>query len=120
MIDRADRGRTLVSWQPTRELTLLDLTSNFPVLNGAAASMMMDDKAHTQVWAKAIYEQVGTKIDGLRHLSSITSEPMVTLFSRVEVQPAFNTYPDSRAALADAAADVAVYLAALKLNYDVL
>lgn len=120
IIDRADKGRTLVSWTPTRDLMLLDLTTNFPVRNGAAAAMMMDDKRHTQNWARGIYEQLGTKVDGLWHLSSITSEPMVTLFSRTEVHAAFPIHPDTRAALADAAADVDVEIAADYLNYGVL
>lgn len=121
VIDRAANGRTLVSWKPTRPLTLLDLTSKFLVRNKAAAAvMMMADKQITRAWAKAIYDQVGTKIDGLWHLSSIDSEPMVTLFSRVEVDPAFPARPASLDALDAATADVHVFLAAQNLSYGVV
>lgn len=119
IIDRVQNGRTLASFKPTRELILLDLTSNFPVRNNGAAAMQMDDKQHTQTWARAVHDQLGTKIDGMYHLSSITTEPIVTLFSRVELYPAFNSRPDDRAALSDASADVDVEIASDYLGYGV-
>jgi hypothetical protein len=118
-ISRSELGRTLVSFTPARDLQLLDLTANWPVKNGGAASMQMGPKRHTQNWAREIQSQLGDRIDGLWHYSSLTSEPMVTLFSRAEVDSIFETYPESRVALADAMADLDVYIAASELGYDV-
>lgn len=101
MIDRDADGPVIAAWQPSRELQLLDLTSTWPVQNGASASMMMDDKANTQAWAQAIFAQFGGDIDGLYHQSSITNEPMVTLFLRVKVLDAFPKRPRLWVSLAD-------------------
>lgn len=104
-IMRSAGGATFASWTPSRPLTLLDLTSNWPVRNGAAAAMMMDNKEHTQAWALAIDQAFGADIDGLYHQSSITNEPLVTLFSRTERIPAFPARPRFRALLSDSSAD---------------
>lgn len=118
-ITRSELGRTLVSFAPTRELTLLDLTSNWPIQNAAAASMQMGPKRFTQNWARAIDEELGAEVDGLWHYSSLTSKPIVTLFRRVERLPTFDTYPDSRVALDDPTADIDVFIAATALGYGV-
>jgi hypothetical protein len=118
LIQRAAGGATLVSWTPSRELELLDLTSNWPVLNGAAAAMMMDDKQHTQAWAHAIDEAFGLSLDGLYHQSSINNEPLVTLFHRVEVVEAFPARPTFRTLLSDAAADEIIRKAKKLLGYE--
>lgn len=118
-IDRSSRGAAIASWTPSRPLQLLDLTTNWPVLNGAAAAMMMDDKKHTQAWARAIDDQLGDRIDGLWHQSSINNEPNVTLFSRAERIPAFPLRPAFYALLSEAAADVIVKRAKNELGYTV-
>ena len=116
-IDRSAGGATIVAWVPTRDLALLDLTTNWPVLNGAAAAMMMDDKAHTSTWARAIYERLGDDIDGLYHQSSITNKPIVTLFSRTERQPAFPARPLFHVAVADSALHSTIDEAKRELGY---
>ncbi|MBC7593061.1 MAG: RES family NAD+ phosphorylase [Kineosporiaceae bacterium] len=118
-ITRAVGGATLVAWDPSRVLTLLDLTTTWPVLNGAAASIMMDDKEHTQAWAHAIHDRARLILDGLYHRSSITNRPMVTLFSRTERHPAFPPRPQFRALLTDSAADPLVSFAAKELSFKV-
>lgn len=118
MIYRSSGGATIAAWRPARPLELLDLTTNWPVLNGAAASMMMDDKRHTQVWARAIAEQFDSAIDGLYHQSSINNEPLITLFSRTEQLPAFPARPLFHALLSDPAADPIVKRAKKELEYD--
>lgn len=110
-------GATIASWIPSRPLVLLDLTSNWPVLNGVAAAMMMDDKASTQAWARAISERHGDVLDGLYHQSSINDEPLVTLFSRTERIPAFPTRLRFSALLSDTTADEIVAQATTKLGY---
>jgi hypothetical protein len=117
VIDRTAGAPVIAAWFPSRELQLLDLTSNWPVVNGAAASMMMDDKQHTQAWARAIHQQLGDRIDGLWHLSSINSKPMVTLFSRVERMPAFPPRVSFETPLDAAAADALINAATKRLGY---
>lgn len=117
VIDRRMGGATIASWVPSRPLVLLDLTSNWPVLNGAAAAMMMDDKASTQAWARAIFERHGDVLDGLYHQSAINAEPLVTLFSRAERVPAFPARVRFSARLSDATADEIVAQAVRRLGY---
>lgn len=117
VIDRSAGGVTIASWIPTRPLQLLDLTSNWPVMNGAAASMMMDDKATTQAWARAVFDQFGLDLDGLYHVSSINNEPMITLFSRSKTEPSFPARVSFRALLSDATADEIIRVAKVKLGY---
>jgi hypothetical protein len=116
-IQRAFQGNAIVSWTPTRPLALLDLTSNWPVINGGAASMQMDDKEHTREWAHAIDLQFGADIDGLAHRSSINDQPMVTLFARTERVPAFPARPAFHAMLIDPSADMIVDLAVQELGF---
>lgn len=117
IIDRGFRGNAIVSWTPSRPLQLIDLTSNWPVANGGAASMQMDAKERTSEWARAAYEQFGSDIDGFFHLSSINNQPMVTMFSRVERVPAFPARPAFHALLVDSSADMIIDLAVTELNY---
>jgi hypothetical protein len=119
VIDRGMGGATIVAWQPARALRLLDLTGDWPVLNGAAAALMMAVTPATQVWARAIVERLGDEIDGLYHQSSIDNRPVVTLFSRVERVPAFPPRLSFRARLDDALADEVVLQAAMRLGYGV-
>lgn len=120
VIDRAMGGRTIAAWIPSRPLNLLDLTTNWPVLNGAAAAMMMDDKSTTQAWARAIDERFGDELDGLYHQSSINNQPLVTLFSRTERVPAFPARPSFSALLSDTTADEIVAKAMWELGYQAL
>lgn len=117
VIDRAFRSNAIVSWVPSRPLQLLDLTSNWPVVNGGAASMQMDDKRHTSAWAHAIDQQLGVDLDGLYHLSSINGLPLVTLFSRTERVPAFPARPKALALLTEPMADFLIEQAVRELGY---
>lgn len=116
-ITRDQGGATLVAWVPSRPLTLLDLTTTWPVRNGASASIMMGPKRHTQAWARAVDQRLGDDVDGLYTLSSITGEPVITLFSRTERFPAFPPRPRFHALLSDAIADPIVQLAVEELGY---
>lgn len=120
VIDRTAGGATIAAWGPSRPLLLLDLTSNWPVLNGAAAAIMMDDKANTRSWAQAIDERYGDALDGLFHQSSINNEPLVTLFSRTERVPAVPARVRFSARLSDTTADEIVDLAKEYLSYESL
>lgn len=119
VLDRVQNAPRLVGWRPSRPLTLLDLTGQWPVRNGAAAAIQMGSKRATQAWARAIEERLGS-IDGLWHLSAITGKPVVTLFSRVEREPAFPSRPSFDRALNDVTADAVVLVAAQRLGFPVL
>lgn len=118
-ITRSVGGATLVGWDPSRELTLLDLTTNWPVKNGAAASMQMDAKHNTHAWAEAIHDHLGADIDGLYHLSSMTGAPIVTLFTRVERDWAFPTRPVFHEPLSDSSLNALMIEATDEIGYDV-
>lgn len=118
-IERSRDQVAIASWKPTRPLVLLDLSSTWPVANGASASIQMGPKRHTQTWARAIYDRLGDDIDGLWFLSSVTGEPSLTLFDRTKRQNAWPTRHVDGYLLADAAADVIVYATAKKLNFAV-
>lgn len=120
VIARSEGAPTLVAWHPSRELTLLDLTTNWPVKNTASAAMMMGPKRSTQVWARAIHLFYGDQIDGIYAHSSVDSQPVVTLFQNTETVPAFPKRPAFRVLLSDSASDVAVDFAADELGFKVL
>lgn len=117
-INRSEGGATLVGWQPSRELTLLDLTSNWPVRNGASASMMMGEKRSTQAWARQIFNVMGEDIDGLYAQSSITNRPVITLFQRTEILPAFPDRPQFHALLSDVTVESLAEIAAFDLGFE--
>ncbi|QHC58829.1 RES family NAD+ phosphorylase [Rathayibacter sp. VKM Ac-2760] len=119
VIDRVQSAPRLVGWRPARPLTLLDLTGEWPVRNGAAAAIQMGAKRATQPWARAIEERL-RDVDGLWHLSAVTGTPLVTLFSRAERVPAFPRRPSFHTALDDVTADPVVLHAAQRLGFAVL
>ena len=119
VINRSRDRVAIVSWVPTRPLVLLDLSSNWPIINGASASIQMGPKRDTQKWARAIHERMGRDVDGLWSLSSMTGEPMLTLFSRTKTDDAWPARPKLNFLLADTAADVVVYRAGKELRYGV-
>lgn len=119
VIDRSEGGPTLVSWRPQRSLQLLDLTSNWPVLNGAASSIMMGSKRSTQAWAQVIEARLGDHVDGLYHQSAMTGRPLVTLFTRAERWPSvFPDHVDFSTPIASAGADEIVSKARKVLGYE--
>lgn len=118
-IDRSYRKAAIASWQPTRGLQLLDLSSNWPLLNGASASIQMGPKRYTQNWARAIYNVMGGTIDGVLYLSSVTSEPAMALFSRAKTANSFPPRPKENRLLSDAAADLYVFTAAKHTGFNV-
>ena len=121
VIDRYAYSPALVSWIPSRPLSLLDLTGLWPIRNGAAAALsMQEDKDATSSWAREIYRQLGNDIDGLVHTSSLTHQPLVTLFSRVERDPAFPARPSFNAPLSSVTTDEIVDFVADQLNYGVI
>lgn len=120
VINRSRDRVAIASWVPTRPLVLLDLSSNWPIMNGAAASIQMGPKRDTQKWAHAVHERMGDDVDGLWSLSSMTGEPMLSLFSRTKTVDAWPARPKSNHLLADTSVNEIVYAAAIKIGYEIL
>lgn len=120
LIDRSRDGVAIASWVPTRPLVLLDLSSSWPLINGASASIQMGPKRYTQKWARAVHERMGDDVDGLWSLSSMTGESMLTLFSRTKTVDAWPARPKSNHLLADTSVDAIVYHSATKIGYEIL
>ncbi|MGZ0095367.1 RES family NAD+ phosphorylase [Microbacterium arborescens] len=120
VIDRSRDGVAIVSWVPTRPLVLLDLSSGWPLVNGASASIQMGQKRDTQKWARAVHERMGDDVDGLWSLSSMTGEPMLTLFSRTKTIDAWPARPKLNHLLADTSVDAIVYDVSTKIGYEIL
>ncbi|MCV0336377.1 RES family NAD+ phosphorylase [Microbacterium sp.] len=117
VVSRTARGNTLAGWIPTRELTLLDLSGDWPVVNGTTAAIQMGAKRHTRNWAHEIHEQLGDQVDGLYHLSSINSAPMITLFT--PAADSFPALPSVHTRLDSPGANVYLTKAIKRLNYRV-
>lgn len=115
VIDRAVKGNTLVFWEVTRPLELLDLTELWPVRNKGAAAMQMGDKENTSAWAHAIHTQFGDRIDGLHHRSSVDNQLMITLFDRS--RDSFPSRPDFNEPLTDPACEPLILEACDVLEY---
>lgn len=87
--------RALTGWLPSRPLELLDLTaSGWLLRHGASASLPQARRDTCRSWAHEIWEQLGSRIDGLWVASTMTGTPMVVLFpgatSAFPVAPAFS------------------------------
>jgi hypothetical protein len=58
-------NRVLSAWFATRSLRLLDLTSNWPLLNGAARALQHAPKSTCRAWAREVRAQGPSDLDGL-------------------------------------------------------
>ena len=70
----------LTGWTPTRPLALLGLDRDWPVRNGASASLGAQAKSTCRAWARAIH-QTWPELDGLLVTSTMTGQASVVLFS---------------------------------------
>jgi len=90
----ADRSLTIWRHTGERSLRLLDLTSDWPIHNGASASLASAPKRVTRNWAHAIHRQYGAAVDGLFTTSTMTGSPVVVLFAtasgRLPAHPLFS------------------------------
>lgn len=121
-IDREKDGASLASWTPRRKLMLLDLAGDWPMANGASASIQMGPKTSTQAWARAINEDngdLGSMLDGLYHLSAITGKPLVTLFHHAEINNAFPPRPAFHGSLAETAVNPFLVILRERLGFTV-
>lgn len=86
--------QALVSWVPTRPLRLLNLLpptsptgTSWALRNGASASLDSAPKSTCRAWARSIAD-TWPDLDGIHVRSTVTGQPMVTLFT-----PAATAYP---------------------------
>ncbi|MCI1749376.1 MAG: RES family NAD+ phosphorylase [Acidipropionibacterium sp.] len=87
VIDTESFAPQITAWQPTRPLSLLDLTGTWPLRNGAAAALTAAPRPTCRAWAQAI-RATWPSLDGLWVGSTMTGGHNVVLWS-----PAAGTYP---------------------------
>jgi hypothetical protein len=112
VVDVSRRAPYLTGWQPTRVLSLLDLTQTWPIRNGASHLLTSGPKSVCRAWARAVHDE-WPDLDGLWSVSTMTGRPTVTLFTAAADAfprlPAFSrplSSPALQRALATAAAEV--------------
>lgn len=102
----------LTGWSPARPLTLLDLTSAWPVYAGASHVINTGRRDFCRTWARAIHSS-WPELDGLWHQSAMTGGEAVTLFTHAAdsfpSRPLVSLpldHPGLRAHLLDAASQI--------------
>lgn len=78
----------LTGFRPTRVLSLLDLSGDWPISIGASHAINTGRKDHCRAWARAL-RAAWPAIDGLSYVSAMTGAGCVALFT-----PARDTFPD--------------------------
>ncbi|TQO20648.1 RES domain-containing protein [Rhodoglobus vestalii] len=122
-IDPDENGASLVLWQPTRPLRLLDLTGGWWFTNGATLAVAHGPKTTTQQWARAIYQQhdVGNtnplNLDGVFYNSATTGKKAIALFE--SAADSFPPAPDLHVRLVDLGAQIFIEAAAKHLGLEV-
>lgn len=82
LIDRTAGAPTLVAFDPTRPLRLLDLTGTWPTRAGASMAISTGSRARARRWSQAIYTQF-PDLDGVWYASSMyANTPAVALYER--------------------------------------
>ena len=78
----------LTGFRPTRVLSLLDLSGDWPISIGASHAINTGRKDHSRAWARAL-RAAWPAVDGLSYVSAMTGAGCVALFT-----PARDTFPD--------------------------
>jgi hypothetical protein len=117
VVDVGRRAPYVTGWRPTRTLTLLDLTGTWPVRNGASHRLATGPKSVCRAWARAV-DTEWPDLDGLWSVSSMTGQPMVTLFTAAA--DAFPRRPAFSRPLASPALQGALAAAAAEIGYRVV
>lgn len=115
LIDRTHRQPTLVAFEPTRPLTLLDLTGAWPTRAGASMVINSGTRGRARRWSRTIYDAF-PGIDGIQYSSSMhANAPCIALYERAaDAMPAAPTF---HRALLDPALLSVVRNAAFTLGY---
>lgn len=110
---------SLVLWQPTRPLLLLDLRRNWLYRHGSAvAAIHEDDKALTREWARAIENTFGSVIDGILYPGAMIGKDAYALLTRTELVPSYPNAPLFHARLSDPYAQPFIHDAVKQLNVE--
>lgn len=111
-IDTTTYAPYVTSWTPTRPLRLLDLTGDWALANGAAASLAQAPRPTCRNWSRTIHQTWPT-LDGLWAPSTMTGNPMVVLYEpAASAMPSFPAFSEPLSAavvwsvLARIAADI--------------
>ncbi len=116
-IERSRNRPSLVGFELTRPVSLLDLTGTWPTRARASMAINSGRRDRARAWSVRIYEDYPT-IDGLYYPSSMDSNhPSVAFYERA--QDAIPARPLFHRALADPALGGAVVQAALLFKYGV-
>ena len=117
VVDGSRRAPYLTGWQPTRVLTLLDLTATWPIRNGASHLLTSGPKSVCRAWAHAV-DTEWPGLDGLWSVSTMTGRPTVTLFTAAA--DAFPRRPAFSRPLSSPALQGALVTAAAEIGYRVV
>lgn len=95
-INCVTKAPILSSWKPTRPLTLLNLTGNWPLRNGAAASLQTAPRNVCRNWARSIYDRLPPGIDGIYAHSTMTggNSRIITLWPYKDDPDPASIFPD--------------------------
>ena len=80
VVNRRRHGPQLTVFRPRRSLRLLDLTGSWPLRAGASHCINTGGRETCRTWARTILA-AWPDLDGLWHTSSMSAEPVVTLFT---------------------------------------
>lgn len=117
-IERFDRERWAVIWQPQRELRLLDLDSRWTLRAGGNRALTAGSREISRRWARSIYEQL-SELDGLTWRSSVLGRGRsVALWERA--LDALPQRPQFNRALSDPALYGRLAQIAERIGYEIL
>jgi len=115
VIDRLDREPWLVSFEVTRSIELLDLTSVWPTRAGASMAINSGPRPRAQQWAQRIYEAY-PDLAGIVYSSSMyANRPMTALWERG--QDALPALPSFHRALSDPSLTTLLQNTAVDITY---
>ena len=82
LIDTHDRLPWLVGFQLRRDVSVLDLTGNWPTAAGTSMLISAGRRDRARAWSRAIYDAY-PHVEGLRYCSSMyANQPAVALYER--------------------------------------
>ena len=117
VIDTARGAPYLTAWRPTRALHLLDLAGRWPIRNGASHLLNTGPHDLCRSWSRTIFSR-WPDLDGLWHISAMTGEAEVTLFTAT--RDTFPARPLFSRPMSDPGTRGWIVAAAARIGYDVI
>lgn len=109
-------GVTLVAWQPTGPVRVLDLRGDFVYRNGGLLEEMHDVVSVTQQWARKIFAEAEDWMHGVVYTGATTGTATYALFNRAGAPNSMPGEPVFHARLTDPTAQVFILDAIDRLN----